>query len=393
VRLLPAPPARFATDALFDACDVDGTGFVEKAEFATYARSLAFGVAARHAERAREVQKPAKRAPRDVGRTHIAVEVSAPPRRPPLAPEDLARAAALFEHIARRVDMDSADRAGGFGVAKRDIAYGRVFRKLCVFGEESLDAGELVRACRRAFLDNLKGVADADLRLLYRAIDEDNTGVVALEDFARFSKKIRGRLFDVQVARPEPPAPATRESRVSASDRARAEAILGRLGEVVASRGGSSGFDDAHRGQGVSFARLFRVLDPGGAMDRADLIEAVKKRTATVSADDLGFLFDVIDEDRSGLVTLGEFRAFSKRVAVPGEGFRTGGGPLSETRGTTPLPPATPSPGLSATAAKPKWTPRSVKLADRSRDCRGGPPARSRRPLCLDGRAKKLVPQ
>ena len=138
VRLLPAPPARFATDALFDACDVDGTGFVEKAEFATYARSLAFGVAARHAERARKVQKPVKRAPRDVGRTHIAVEVSAPPRRPPLAPDDLARAAALFEHIARRVDMDSADRAGGFGVAKRDIAYGRVFRKLCVFGEESL---------------------------------------------------------------------------------------------------------------------------------------------------------------------------------------------------------------------------------------------------------------
>ena len=138
VRLLPAPPARFATDALFDACDVDGTGFVEKAEFATYARSLAFGVAARHAERAREVQKPVKRAPRDVGRTYIAVEVSAPPRRPPLAPNDLARAAALFEHIARRVDMDSADRAGGFGVAKRDIAYGRVFRKLCVFGEESL---------------------------------------------------------------------------------------------------------------------------------------------------------------------------------------------------------------------------------------------------------------
>ena len=391
MRLLPAPPARFATDALFDACDVDGTGFVEKAEFATYARSLAFGVAARHAERAREVQKPPKRAPRDVGRTYIAVEVSAPPRRPPLAPNDLARAAALFEHIARRVDMDSADRAGGFGVAKRDIAYGRVFRKLCVFGEESLDAGELVRACRRAFLDNLKGVADADLRLLYRAIDEDNTGVVALEDFARFSKKIRGRLFDVQVARPEPPAPATRESRVNARDRARAEAILCRLGEVVASRGGSSSFNDAHRGQGVSYARLFHVLDPeSGAMDRADLIEAVKKRTATVSDSDLAFLFDVIDEDRSGLVTLGEFRAFSKRVAVPSEGFRTGGGPLSETRGTEPLPPPT---NAGTARAKPKWTPRSVKLADRSRDCRGGPPARSRRPLCLDGRAKKLVPQ
>ena len=241
------------------------------------------------------MQKPAKRAPREIGRTHIALEVSAPPRRPPLAPEDLARAAALFEHIARRVDMDSADRAGGFGVAKRDIAYGRVFRKLCVFGEESLDAGELVRACRRAFLDNLKGVADADLRLLYRAIDEDNTGVVALEDFARFAKKIRGRLFDVQVARLEPPAPATRESRVNARDRARAEAILCRLGEVVASRGGSSGFNDAHRGQGVSFARLFHVLDPeSGAIDRADLIEAVKKRTATVSEEDLGFLFDVI---------------------------------------------------------------------------------------------------
>ena len=125
-------------------------------------------------------------------------------------------------------------------------------------------------------------------------------------------------------------------------------------------------------------------------MDRADLIEAVKKRTATMSDEDLAFLFDVMDEDRSGLVTLGEFRAFSKRVAVPSEGFRTGGGPLSETRGTAPLPPPSNAP---AARAKPKWTPRSVKLADRSRDCRGGPPARSRRPLCLDGRAKQLVPQ
>ena len=109
-----------------------------------------------------------------------------------------------------------------------------------------------------------------------------------------------------------------------------------------------------------------------------------------MSDEDLAFLFDVIDEDRSGLVTLGEFRAFSKRVAVPGEGFRTGGGPLSETRGTAPLPPPSNAP---AARAKPKWTPRSVKLADRSRDCRGGPPARSRRPVCLDGRAKQLVPQ
>ena len=69
-----------------------------------------------------------------------------------------------------------------------------------------------------------------------------------------------------------------------------------------------------------------------------------------MSDEDLAFLFDVIDEDSSGLVTLGEFRAFSKRVAVPSEGFRTGGGPLSETRGTEPLPPATPPHGLSATA-------------------------------------------
>ena len=111
--------------------------------------------------------------------------------------------------------------------------------------------------------------------------------------------------------------------------------------------------------------------------------DAIRTRRKSIST-------QVIDEDRSGLVTLGEFRAFSKRVAVPSEGFRTGGRPISETRGTAPLPP----PSNAAPArAKPKWTPRSVKLADRSRDCRGGPPARSRRQLCLDGRAKRLVPQ
>ena len=69
--------------------------------------------------------------------------------------------------------MDSAD-SRRLRRREADIAYGRVFRKLCVFGEDSLDAGERA-GCRRAFLDNLKGVADADLRLLYRAIDEDNT--------------------------------------------------------------------------------------------------------------------------------------------------------------------------------------------------------------------------
>ena len=243
-----------------------------------------------------------------------------------------------------------------------------------------------MRACRRAFLDNLKGVADADLLLLYRAIDEDGTGVVALEDFARFAKKIRGRLFgqSLEAARQSPPTPPP-VSRVGAGDRARAEAILCRLGEVVASRGGSRG----------SYTQLFKIFDlENNAIARADLIEAVRKVTAAVSADDVGFLFDTIDEDTSGVVTMGEFIAFSKRVKVSSEGFRTGGRPLSETRGAEPLPPATQS-ELSATAAaaRPKWTPRSVKLADRSRDCRGGPPARSRRPLCLDGRAKRLTPQ
>ena len=251
-----------------------------------------------------------------------------------------------------------------------------------------MDAGELVRACRRAFLDNLKGVADADLLLLYRAIDEDGTGVVALEDFARFAKKIRGRLFgqSLEAARQSPPTPPP-VSRVGAGDRARAEAILYRLGEVVARRSGSQG----------SYTQLFKVLDPeNNAIARADLIEAVRKVTAAVSPEDVGFLFDTIDEDTSGVVTVGEFLAFSKRVKVSSsEGFRTGGRPLSETRGAEPLPPVIPSSELSATAtaARPKWTPRSVKLADRSRDCRGGPPARSRRQLCLDGRAKRLVPQ
>ena len=175
-----------------------------------------------------------------------------------------------------------------------------------------------MRACRRSFLDNLKGVADADLRLLYRAIDEDNTGVVALEDFARFAKKIRGRLFgqSLEAARQSPPTPPP-VSRVGAGDRARAEAILCRLGEVVASRGGSSGFNDAHRGQGVSYARLFHVLDPeSGAMDRADLIEAVKKRTATVSEEDLGFLFDVIAVWKSTSV-LGRWRGGRRDQNAP----------------------------------------------------------------------------
>ena len=347
IRLLPAPPARFATDALFDACDTNGTGFVEKAEFATYARSLAFSVAARHAQKQREVQKRPASAPREPRRTHLFVESASRPRRPPLSHEELVAATALFERITRRIDADYAEKAGGFGVAPRDVAYGRVFRELCIYGEGTLDARELARACRGAFLDNLCDVSDGELRRLYRAIDANDTGVVALEDFVRFAKRVRGRSSDAPVARREVTA---LPERPAAADRARAEAILGRLGDVVARRGGSPGVDDARRGQGANFSRLFRILNPEtDAMDRAGLIEAVTQRTATVSADDLAFLFDAMDGDASGLVTRGEFRAFSKRVAVPGEGFRTGV-PVSVTRGTAPLPPADASTAPSTSA-------------------------------------------
>ena len=64
--------------------------------------------------------------------------------------------------------------------------------------------------------------------------------------------------------------------------------------------------------------------------ERAENSSEVKERGRLI--EDLAFLFDVIDEDRSGPRHAGRVRAFSKRVAVPAV-FRTGGGPLSETGG------------------------------------------------------------
>ena len=62
---------------------------------------------------------------------------------------------------------------------------------------------------------------------------------------------------------------------------------------------------------------------------------------------------------------------------------------MSETPGfAAPLPPA--SSRWSAARAKPKWTPRSVKLADRSRDCRGASGAVAG--AVVDGRASTPRP-
>ena len=104
-------------------------------------------------------------------------------------------------------------------------------------------------------------------------------------------------------------------------------------------------------------------------MDRADLIEAVKKRTAVWKSSEefivrpststpSSLTRRLLDGEDAGLVT-GEFRAFSKRVAVPSTAASRRRAAVRDAGHRATPPPSTSKWfGFPHGRAKPKWTPR-----------------------------------
>jgi Ca2+-binding EF-hand superfamily protein len=82
-----------------------------------------------------------------------------------------------------------------------------------------------------------------------------------------------------------------------------------------------SGFGASYRGAHVNYARLFKAcdVDAAGMMDKQELIltlrTTLKLKKRVMTDGDIGFLFDMIDGDESGVVTMAEFNMFAKGIA------------------------------------------------------------------------------
>ena len=82
-----------------------------------------------------------------------------------------------------------------------------------------------------------------------------------------------------------------------------------------------SGFGASYTGAHVNYARLFKAcdVDAAGMMDKQELIltlrTTLKLKKKVMTDGDIGFLFDMIDGDGSGVVTMAEFNMFAKGIA------------------------------------------------------------------------------
>ena len=68
-------------------------------------------------------------------------------------------------------------------------------------GSGNLDEGEMHFLCRKELKLTRRQASDADLGLLWEAIDDDNSGLVTLQEFAEFMRRVdREHLVDVAAA-------------------------------------------------------------------------------------------------------------------------------------------------------------------------------------------------
>ena len=273
--LRPAPRDRHI-DLLFDALDSDDSNEVvtlkEFAQFGEKCRAAgrlpeaqaqarcceAPKVGARGATKNQDPLHPTKRArgaPGDAKEGHRAVASLAPHRL------HHGRATALRESAANARPPRLAPRA-----PPNQLTPARLWHKIAKFGV--VDRDELSRRVRELLGSD---VSDSDVTCLYECCDLEQRGVVTLQDFAHFARRVdltispppprrplpKKTFAETVPARPRPTevvvAPRPTSDKTDRMARAAAEALFYALASTIQR--------ESEQHEKVNYARMFRKLD------------------------------------------------------------------------------------------------------------------------------------
>jgi len=276
--------------------------------------------------------------------------------------------------LAQKVALDTDKGTTGFGNRHQPatINYYRLFKVIDADCNRSLDLDEFNKAIRKAVGISSKAVNDDEIVTIFEAMDKDKDGTVSLAEFASFAKasakssayhgelsvfQLRGSTATTGGAENTGAVPdlckdgsqllyhskehdvTTFKMPMGLSDKAAAAGmkepagmdavllILWHLSQHVAYNTDSAHSTGNQVGAlrtnpaNVSYKKLFSTLDLDhhASVSREEWAISLRKHVGVgpqVSDADLVMVFDAIDTDGSGMVSLKEFANFARGASV-----------------------------------------------------------------------------
>jgi hypothetical protein len=298
--LRPAPKDRHI-DLLFDALDSDDSNeVVTLKEFAQFARS---------AELPADFPKPKPKLDKPMKRPKSAPAVRRRIRTLSIQQSERAahpatrkKAIQLLQALHRTVSTTDAQLRFGnppqtrdrlvsrLGAPPNQLTPARLWHKIAKFGV--VDRDELSRRVRELLGGD---VSDSDVTCLYECCDLEQRGVVTLQDFAHFARRVdltispppprrplpRKTFAETVPARPRPTevvvAPRPTSDKTDRMARAAAEALFYALASTIQR--------ESEQHEKVNYARMFRKLDVHGRgrLDRNELRHQIVRLSAEIN--------------------------------------------------------------------------------------------------------------
>ena len=297
--LLKPPPRDRYVDLLFDALDSDDSNeVVTLKEFAQFARSSELPADFPKPKPKLVVVKRPRSAPA-VRRKIRTLSIEQSERA--AHPATRKKAIQLLQALHRTVSATDAQLRFTFPHETRDrlvsrlgappnqLTPARLWHKIAKFGV--VDRDELSRRVRELLGGD---VSDSDVTCLYECCDVEQRGVVTLQDFAHFARRVdltiappppqkplpKKTFAETVPARPRPtevvvaPKPTLREDRMA---RAAAEALFYALASTIQR--------ESEQHEKVNYARMFRKLDVHGRgrLDRNELRHQIVRLSAEIN--------------------------------------------------------------------------------------------------------------
>ena len=282
------------------------------------------------------------------------------------APSIISKAELVFFKLAQKiaVDADTSASSTGFGTRYRpvNINYYKMFKEMNLDGNGRLDKKEFKVTLRKVLQISREDISDQELDDVFVAMDEDGNGSVSLREFAAFERgaqpasQYRGEMLyhqndsSADVGKSVDANDAEKLMYHQKSDRPEELVSVPQLSDVSTINGSLAQqrvehapveLDEAHlvlwhlaqyidaktdkeqtggmvyHANHKTFGRMFKTLDidENGSITRDEWAITLRKHIGigtNITDDHLNIMFDAMDFDNSGGVTLREFANWAR---------------------------------------------------------------------------------
>lgn len=267
-------------------------------------------------------------------------------------PDSLSAAEMVLFKLHAVLSHEGDKATSGFGetYAAPTVNYHTMFKVLDMDANQLVERGEWTRVIRRVLAIKTSDINDEELMVVYEAVDVDKSGSISLGEWAAFARGGRwtsphhhqGHIQSTSWGMKDNVSRNTRVDAPTAnmphySDRKLTQCIKGKhhaepegldklhlilwhLAQATESdkKTGRVSINPGNNNFNAMYKKL--NLDKNNRVTREDWALVLRRHVGVgrhVSDDDLASIFDEMDKDNNGTISLAEFAAFARGAATP----------------------------------------------------------------------------